>query len=84
MRGMIKDLKSVMHKADLVGNTRFVLMFDLFFTYLEPNKVKRRKVLGRIFRLQPKLSDREWVRLIKISHKKALNIAKLNYKKLQK
>jgi hypothetical protein len=80
VHGMVRDIKSVMSKTELVGHSRFVWLFDEIFRQIEPNKLKRRKRLSRIFRLQPLLLDLEWVRIIRISYKKIVKISYHNLK----
>lgn len=84
IRGMTKDIMYVLNNSGIEGSKRHTIAFELFFKYIEPNKVKRRNRLNRIFRLRITLADKNWVSLIRSTYKKCMVISKNNYKKLQK
>ena len=84
IRGMLKILRNIQSEMGIVGHMRMTMAFDLFFVYVEPNNVKRRKRLNRIFKLAIRIEDKDWVLLIRKSYRKALVISKNNLIKLKK
>lgn len=82
LSAMRKTIKGVISKTGLIGAGRNTIMFDYLFSEIEPNKVKRRGRLNRIFRLAPKLEDAEWVTLIHRNLLKLRTIKNNNQKKM--